>query len=67
LRKGLKSWGRNLERRVGEVESNLTVRIELLEKRVEVLEADMKQVRASIDSLRDLIINKLVEALAKKP
>ena len=56
-----------LEKRIGEVERNMIMRIELLEKGVEGLESDMKQMRASIDSLRDLIINKLVEALAKKP
>jgi chaperonin cofactor prefoldin len=56
-----------LEKRIGEVERNMIMRIELLEKRVDGLESDMKQMRAGIDSLRDLIINKLVEALAKKP
>jgi hypothetical protein len=43
----------------------MIMRIELLEKRVDGLESDMKQMRKSIDSLRDLIINKLVEAPAK--
>ncbi|MEM4969946.1 MAG: hypothetical protein QXE01_01695 [Sulfolobales archaeon] len=56
-----------LEKRIGEVEKNLTMRIELLEKRVEGLETDMKQLRASMDSLRDLIINRLVEALVRRP
>jgi chaperonin cofactor prefoldin len=62
-----------IERRMSSLEESLKTRVEALEKRMEALErrvegleADVKQIRSSMDSLRDLIIARLVETLARK-
>ncbi|MEM1611065.1 MAG: hypothetical protein QXQ57_05420 [Sulfolobales archaeon] len=58
-----------IERRMDLIEKRMDMlekRIEALEKRVEGLEIDVKQMRASIDSLRDLIINRLIDIISKK-